>query len=54
MQPSSSGSEYLGKGWVSLNFDVGSDQNLTAYVKVNIRARADSSIDSVPLPCITI
>ena len=44
MQPSSSGSEYLGKGWVSLNFDVGgSDQNLTAYVKVNIRARADSS-----------
>ena len=44
MQPSSSGSEFLGKGWVSLNFDVGgSDQNLTAYVKVNIRARADSS-----------
>lgn len=44
MQPSSSGSGYLGKGWVSLNFDVGgSDQNLTAYVKVNIRARADSS-----------
>ena len=44
MQPTSSGNQYLGKGWVSLNFDVGgNDQDLTAYVKVNIRAAADSS-----------
>ena len=44
MQPTSSGNQYVGKGWVSLNFDVGgNDQDLTAYVKVNIRAAADSS-----------
>lgn len=44
MQPTTSGDEYEGKGWVSLRFDVaGSDQDLTAYVKVNIRAAADSS-----------
>ena len=44
MQPTTSGDEYEGKGWVSLRFDVaGSDQNLTAYVKVNVREPADSS-----------
>ena len=44
MQPTTSGDEYEGKGWVSLRFDVaGSDQNLTAYVKVNVRQAADSS-----------
>ena len=44
MQPTSSGNQYVGKGWVSLNFDVGgNDQDLTAYVKVNIREAADSS-----------
>ena len=44
MQPTTSGDEYEGKGWVSLRFDMaGSDQNLTAYVKVNVRQTADSS-----------
>ena len=44
MQPTTSGDEYEGKGWVSLRFDVaGSEQDLTAYVNLNIREPADSS-----------
>ena len=45
-QTVTSGSEFLGKGWVSLKFQIvdgGSQEDITAYVKVNLREDASSS-----------
>ena len=43
-QPVTGTNELLGKGWVSLNFDIGgSDRDITAYVKTNVRESAANS-----------